>query len=680
MSIRNLEDKINSFICEPIDDKVVKMLEEIDNLNLPSLKKYLSKHFIEVFPLSYPILYEYAKSMEGNSEICFEACSKLLAFPNLTDIEVKNVLKLMKNCVKKVKNKYIYYNKELVDELQNKPKINSPIISFSMTTCKRFDLFEKTMNSFLNCCKDVRKIDYWFIVDDNSDEKDREKMKRMYPFVEFYFKSIEEKGHPQSMNIILEKISSPYLFHMEDDFLYFKPDNYITNCLNVLSSEKNIGQCLINRIYSETENDPHRIVGGERKNTTSGLRYMIHEYAPNNTFERKKFVAKYGNCVNEAYWPHFSFRPGLNKFWVWKKIGKFNEKISHFEMEFAHRYVKNGYVTAFFDDISCLHIGRLTSERNDTNKKNAYELNNEAQFSGKEEKLRSELRSECKFKGKCKTLILNLDKREDRWENFKKNELKKIAFLDPQRYSAVNGTTLKPTLKLASLFFGNDYGYRAGMVGCALSHLKMWTELIKEKEIEFYVVLEDDVSICSNFEEKFNELMQNLPSDWELVYLGASMRPRYIENNKILYDQTQPIHIEKWSIGKSLGNSLGGTFGYIIRKQGAQKMLNFVENTRMTNCIDTMMQKGIEGYYIVPHLVKSDLYGNTGIGGNLNTDTDIGKCFVRAINKKDIDELVKGYIIEKNTFKTDPYFYPIEGVGSIELRSRLFDSMDDILN
>ena len=36
-----------------------------------------------------------------------------------------------------------------------------------MTTCKRFDLFEKTINSILNCF-DVENIDEWFLVDDNS--------------------------------------------------------------------------------------------------------------------------------------------------------------------------------------------------------------------------------------------------------------------------------------------------------------------------------------------------------------------------------------------------------------------------------------------------------------------------------------------------------------------------------
>ena len=42
------------------------------------------------------------------------------------------------------------------------------MITFTITSCKRFDLFEKTMNSFLNCCIDIERIDKWLCVDQNT--------------------------------------------------------------------------------------------------------------------------------------------------------------------------------------------------------------------------------------------------------------------------------------------------------------------------------------------------------------------------------------------------------------------------------------------------------------------------------------------------------------------------------
>ena len=121
------------------------------------------------------------------------------------------------------------------------------MVSFTITTCKRFDLFEKTINSFLNCVKDLYLIDFWYCVDDNSSDEDREKMKRLYPFFTFYFKSKEEKGHPQSLNIIRSIVKTPYILHLEDDWKFFVKRNYITDSLDVLASNAKLGQCLFNK-------------------------------------------------------------------------------------------------------------------------------------------------------------------------------------------------------------------------------------------------------------------------------------------------------------------------------------------------------------------------------------------------------------------------------------------------
>ena len=132
------------------------------------------------------------------------------------------------------------------------------------------------MNSLLNCV-DIDKIDFWFCVDDNSSSNDREKMQIMYPFFKFYFKDVNEKGHPQSMNIIKNNVKTPYLFHLEDDWKFFIKRNYIEDAIDIIESNKNIGQCLFNKNYAEIESDID-IKGGIYKTTNRGFRYYIHEY------------------------------------------------------------------------------------------------------------------------------------------------------------------------------------------------------------------------------------------------------------------------------------------------------------------------------------------------------------------------------------------------------------------
>ena len=83
----------------------------------------------------------------------------------------------------------------------------------TFTTCKRLDLFKQTINSILNHWTDKDKIDYWFCVDDNSSETDRIEMKELYPWIEYYLKTYEEKGHRKSMNIIWNKLNNIFFYY-----------------------------------------------------------------------------------------------------------------------------------------------------------------------------------------------------------------------------------------------------------------------------------------------------------------------------------------------------------------------------------------------------------------------------------------------------------------------------------
>jgi hypothetical protein len=119
---------------------------------------------------------------------------------------------------------------------RTKPSV--PIkVMLTMTTCKRWDLFEKTVNSLLNTWTDIDKVDYFFCVDDNSSQRDRTKMKATFPFIDFYMKRQSEKGHRASMNVIYDMLTTlkpTYWIHMEDDWLFFQKDSYVQKSIDFL--------------------------------------------------------------------------------------------------------------------------------------------------------------------------------------------------------------------------------------------------------------------------------------------------------------------------------------------------------------------------------------------------------------------------------------------------------------
>jgi GR25 family glycosyltransferase involved in LPS biosynthesis len=558
-----------------------------------SLGLVLGKYFMSIFN-DISILSNMASCAYNckDYKLSYDLYDKILLSFNLDELTSSKILNNQVHCIQYISDDYTYYNPEIVREIIKPHSRISPLITFTITTCKRYDLFEKTMNSFINCCTDLDRIDKWLCIDDNSSEEDRKKMQKNYPFFQFYFKTKAEKGHPQSMNILRKKVTTPYMFHMEDDWKFFAKRPYISECFEVLCQNPQIGQCLINKNYSEIETI--KIVGGIFNLTNSGKRYYIHEHC--STAEQYDvFNKKYGQTNNCAYWPHFSFRPSLLLTDILTKLGEFDELIAHFEMDYSYRYKNNNYVSAFLEGIYCVHIGRLTSDRHDNTKANAYILNDEKQFVNKDTP---------SIGLNIKTYVINLDRRPDRWETFQKQ--KEVKCLNYERFSAVDGSKLEPNEQLQRIFDGNDYNMREGMVGCAMSHIKLYIDLINSS-YDAYCILEDDLDFVPNFKEKFLHLYNNLPTGWDMCYLGHHLWEQY-KTAEHFDKNVMPIS-EKWDTYTSLKYSMGGTGGYIISKKGALAMLEIINKIGMTNGIDTVQQimaDVLNIYYCKPHLIYSE--------------------------------------------------------------------------
>jgi tetratricopeptide (TPR) repeat protein len=256
---------------------------------------------------------------------------------------------------------------------------DNPKIIISFTTCKRLELFKQTIHSILNHWLDVDKIDYWFCVDDNSCEDDRNNMKTLYPWINYYMKNTEEKGHKHSMNIIWDKLNElkpTYWIHMEDDFLFHTKMNYVEEAIRGLHSiacvDAQVKQILFNKAYAETieqYNSGGHVMNDVASDGNHNNSIVIHEF--------KIGVFPYQNC---HYWPHYSFRPSLTDVKTILELGNFDTEDTFFEMTYAKKWMTAGYKTGFFNKITNRHIGRLTINRGDKTSPNAYELNSEAQF------------------------------------------------------------------------------------------------------------------------------------------------------------------------------------------------------------------------------------------------------------------------------------------------------------
>jgi GT2 family glycosyltransferase len=241
-------------------------------------------------------------------------------------------------------------------------------IALTMTACKRVDLFERTVDSLRRCCSDLDRIAEWICIDDNSSAEDRARMKARFPFFTWVWKNADAKGHAHSMNLIAELAAAggfDYVLHLEDDWEFFETRAWIADALDVLAHEPGCGQVLFNRNYAEGRDD-RDIVGGIVRETAGGVAYRLHVHDPEPLAHGR----------SNGWWPHYSLRPSLTRVEAFRRVGRFDPRAEHFELDYARRYVQAGYRSAFLDTIGLEHIGRRVGEAGD----NAYSLNGLDQF------------------------------------------------------------------------------------------------------------------------------------------------------------------------------------------------------------------------------------------------------------------------------------------------------------
>lgn len=486
----------------------------------------------------------------------------------------------------------------------------SPSVLLTMTSCKRLDLFRKTVNSIVRHWQDKDMITQWVCVDDGSSEADRAAMRAEYPWFTFRMKSSSQRGHRQSMNMIWDMLregSYTYWVHLEDDFLFHTTRSYVRDSVAALEAlrPEGVRQVLFNRNYAEVVDIAPVI--GHLPTSVPGI--VLHDHKE-GTFD----------YPNSHYWPHYSFRPSVVDVAAILQLGNYDSVNTFFEMDYARRWTAAGYQSAFFDAVCCRHIGRLTSERFNASVPNAYDLNGVGQFAQSAAPPTPSIK------------IVNLERRPDRRAAMISTLA--AAGVSPDTYefvTAVDGEKLQCTPGLVHLFKGNDFGSRRGFIGCAMSHVRLWQALVADTSATHYVVLEDDITLCEGFADKLSALVSNLPSDAGVIFFGYHMMA---SNRASQTPLAQPVV-------RPLRNHLyiGGTYGYVVTTSGAKSMLEYVSQHGIKHGIDYCMKimPGLSRWELFPELVFSEWNE----GGRI-IDTDIQQSCTSLPLTDDVFDFIPG--------------------------------------
>jgi glycosyl transferase family 25 len=199
-----------------------------------------------------------------------------------------------------------------------------------------------------------------------------------------------------------------------------------------------------------------------------------------------------------------------------------------------------------------------------------------------------------------------------------------------------------------------------GSIGCSMSHMRAWEELLKSGD-PYAVVLEDDVVFEPDFTVQLHRALENVPSDYDILALGC-------------FGCTSELNV--FSIGQSLAgvkrlekrhetinshinepSSFQGSHAYVITRSGAQRCLQHLKghiNKHIDYAIADLMQKGyIKLYSCTPRIVYQT--SSDASGTSMMTNVSHPVILSRVLKKLYIDKMVTSdYAYSVGFYKLGP--------------------------
>lgn len=214
------------------------------------------------------------------------------------------------------------------------------------------------------------------------------------------------------------------------------------------------------------------------------------------------------------------------------------------------------------------------------------------------------------------TFFINLERRPDR--NRHVQRILKAYFKHITRFNAVDGRKVDiQNSETLTVYYDTEENQRwdstirwlrshkmsHGEVGCCLSHRRLWEKIYHKQLKEPVIIFEDDVILHPSFKNRFSAVMQQLPEEWDIIYLGC---------------------IDSGGIGDKVAPNLRevtfvfGLFGYMLSRSGIEKLYHTLPIDRpVDNFVGKLTETGsLKGFVVDPPIANQIEYG--GYGSDIN--------------------------------------------------------------
>jgi hypothetical protein len=203
-------------------------------------------------------------------------------------------------------------------------------ITFVLTSCGRFDLLEETLSSFF--AQNTAPIARYLLIEDSGHD-DVRKVAASFPFPIELIINWPSLGQIASIDKAYATVTTPYVFHCEDDWRFFRP-GFVEDSLALLQRDNSISVVCCRRL-------------DQKKKLAKVLDSPVNEIG--GVTYRK--VDPWRN----RFWHGYTFNPGLRRMSDYRMLGSFKQWGD--EKDASLFFKRKKMVVAYLADPACETTG-----------------------------------------------------------------------------------------------------------------------------------------------------------------------------------------------------------------------------------------------------------------------------------------------------------------------------------
>jgi glycosyl transferase family 25 len=212
--------------------------------------------------------------------------------------------------------------------------------------------------------------------------------------------------------------------------------------------------------------------------------------------------------------------------------------------------------------------------------------------------------------------------------------------LDPNIISGIDGSKLPShILKTHVASYYAKVGPKSA-IGCALSHFKAWRTFLQTDQ-PWAVVLEDDVILKRRFTKNVSDALENVPPDFDLLYLGCFNSPFFKHVFSLM--NLDNSRARKLDNGIEIPKVALAAHAYVVSRKGATLLLKLLDGKLFNHldvCLQTLASNGsINTLACTPRIAFQTSTNELNKSSNATTHHPIALNY--ALSKMSIDKMVK---------------------------------------